>query len=323
MTASSAIRIAPLERSTESRQRLGAIANNVDLSHLTNADFNLLKEAVCDHQVLVLKNQAKMTPKEQYELTQRFDPAAQAYGHGKNHNNAEAAKASILHPDLKTITHRRLKHPHHQTFYRDVVPKEDDLKATRFFRWHIDAELYDLNPPRVTTLMAVNVPKGATQICRHDEGSSEELEVPLGTTAFVNGETMYDILSDEDKEYVRTTKVEYAPHPYTWMRNARSHSRSTGLGLHTENLELPLDQLPPIDDHKIKILPMVWKNPITGRLALQVHPSAFRKLHLANGTVIDDLHEVRDILYRLQRPGIAPDLVYAHDWEEGDLVIFQ
>lgn len=31
---------------------------------------------------------------------------------------------------------------------------------------------------------------------------------------------------------------------------------------------------------------------------------------------------MREIVYRLQRPGIAPDLVYAHDWEEGDLVLF-
>jgi alpha-ketoglutarate-dependent taurine dioxygenase len=67
---------------------------------------------------------------------------------------------------------------------------------------------------------------------------------------------------------------------------------------------------------------MCWKNPVTGRLALQVHPSAVRKLHLKDGSIIDDLRKVRDIIYRLQRPGIAPELVYCHDWEEGDLVLF-
>ena len=104
------------------------------------------------------------------------------------------------------------------------------------------------------------------------------------------------------------------------MSSARSHS--TGLGLLSEDLELPASQLPPIDSSKIKILPMCWKNPITGALALQIHPSAVQALHRADGTVLDDLKEVREIVYRMQRPGIAPELVYAVDWEEGDLALF-
>jgi alpha-ketoglutarate-dependent taurine dioxygenase len=131
---------------------------------------------------------------------------------------------------------------------------------------------------------------------------------------------MYDILSEEDKEFVRTTKVQYAPHPYIWMSNARSFP--TGLGLFSEGAEIPYSDLPEVDEGKISILPMVWKNPVTGRLALQVHPSAVEKLFLKDGTVIDDLETVRNMVYRLQRPGIAPDLVYPHDWKEGDMVLF-
>lgn len=101
-----------------------------------------------------------------------------------------------------------------------------------------------------------------------------------------------------------------------------AHSRSTGLGMHSENLELPDSDLPPIEQEKIMIFPMVWKNPVTGKLALQIHPSAVRKIHCADGTVIDDLERVRDIVYKLQRPAISPQFVYPHDWEEGDLVLF-
>lgn len=96
----------------------------------------------------------------------------------------------------------------------------------------------------------------------------------------------------------------------------------TGLGLYTENRELPLSDLPPIDPSKILTLPMVWKNPVTGNPALQIHPSAVRKIHRDDGTVIDDLGRVRDIVYSLQRPAISPRYVYAHDWEEGDMVLF-
>lgn len=101
-----------------------------------------------------------------------------------------------------------------------------------------------------------------------------------------------------------------------------AHSRSTGLGMHSENLELPDTELPPIDQEKIMIFPMVWKNPVSGNLALQIHPSAVRKIHCADGTVIDDLERVREIVYKLQRPAISPQFVYPHDWEEGDLVLF-
>lgn len=223
-------------------------------------------------------------------------------------------------PEYEGLKDFRLRHPHHKTFHATRIPDEEDLDFTRFYRWHIDAALYGLAPPIATTLLAVKVPGGRRQTCRYDDGTGDVLDVPLGTTAFVSGYEMFDQLSPENQELARTTRVEYAPHPYIWMSGARA--RSTGLGLETEGKEIPLDQLPPIEEEKIQILPMCWKNPVTGKLALQVHPSAVRKLHLKDGTVVDDLKEVRDTVYRLQRPGIAPGKVYCHDWEEGDLVLF-
>ncbi|KAL4782152.1 hypothetical protein BJX76DRAFT_303138 [Aspergillus varians] len=314
----------------------GAVISNVDLENLTDDVFATISDALHNHLVVVVKNQHRLTPKAQYELTQRFDPAASQYGHGKTLD----AKRSILHPDLKTIPHQpqvqvighgfidsyegltniQLKHPHHRTFHRDPIPDEDDHDFTRFYRWHIDAALYDFHPPHVTTLLAVRVPQGRRQTLRYDDGSDETLDVPLGTTAFVSGERMFKLLSDEDKEFALTSRIEYAPHPYIWISPARSHP--TGLGMYTANLELPEDSLPEIDPAKIQILPMVWKNPATGAPALQIHPSAVRKIHLRDGTVIDDLQTVRDTVYRLQRPAISPRFVYAHDWEEGDLVLF-
>ena len=250
------------------------------------------------------------------------------------------AKRSILHPDLKTIPHQpqvqvigngfvpeyegltniTLRHPHHATFHSTRVPAEDDLAFTRFYRWHIDAALYGLAPPIVTTLQAVRVPAGRTQTVRYDDGTGDELVVPLGTTAFVSGYAMYDRLSDDDKAFVRSTRVEYAPHPYVWISGARS--RPDGLGMVSENREVPIEELPPVEQDKIQVLPMCWKNPVTGRLALQVHPSAVRKLHLADGTVVDHLQSVREIVHRFQREAITPKYVYAHDWEEGDFVLF-
>jgi hypothetical protein len=72
----------------------------------------------------------------------------------------------------------------------------------------------------------------------------------------------------------------------------------------------------------------LWKNPVTGKLHYQVHPSGAFAIEIAplpanaskegalypDGANITDLKEVRDLLYKMQRPGIAPDLVYPHDW---------
>jgi hypothetical protein len=68
----------------------------------------------------------------------------------------------------------------------DISPEEDH-EFTHFYRWHIDSAMYKLDPPLVTTLLAVKIPKGHRQICRYDDGTDATLDVPLGTTAFFSG----------------------------------------------------------------------------------------------------------------------------------------
>lgn len=122
----------------------------------------------------------------------------------------------------------QLKHPHHRTFHRDPIPEHMDRDFTRFYRWHIDAALYNLYPPKVTTLLAVKVPNGRRQTLLYDDGSREKMEVPLGTTAFVSGEQMYDRLSKEEKEFAQTSRVEYAPHPYVVLHSVCEWAMLTG-----------------------------------------------------------------------------------------------
>ena len=339
MAIDSAITVHKLTPPKGSSYDFAAELRNADLENLSEADFEVIRNALYENQVILFKGQQNLSPKAQYELTQRFDPTVEIYGHGKSAGGI-GEKKSVLHPDLKTIPHQKqvqvigngpvaefeglknitLKHPHHKTFHKHAISDDEDRDATRFYRWHIDAALYDLNPPLVTSLMAVQVPKTEYQTLRYDDGSNDELQVARGSTAFVSSEKMFDLLSPEDQEFARTTRVQYAPHPYIWMANARSGS--DGLGLVSDGLELPYSELPAIDESKIKILPMCWRNPVTGKLALQVHPSAVEKLHLKDGTVIHDIKAVREIVHRLQRPGIAPELVYPVDWEAGDMALF-
>jgi xanthine dioxygenase len=127
----------------------------------------------------------------------------------------------------------------------------------------------------VTTLYALKVPKGGRQICRYDDGTGDEIDVPLGTTAcmftpsislanaqylnircpVVSGKTMFDLLPAELKSVAVRTKVRYAPHPYVWM--APAHAMPTGLGIESEGLELPPSEIPAWEESKIKVFPMV------------------------------------------------------------------
>jgi xanthine dioxygenase len=158
--------------------------------------------------------------------------------------------------DHEGIAEAKLQHASHKTFHKThLSPEDEEQGATRFYRWHMDAALYDLEPPKVTTLYGLAVPTGPKQVCRYDDGTGDELEVPLGTTAFVSGKTMFEILPPELKSLAVRSKVKYAPHPFVWMAPARA--KSTGLGIETEGLEMPLNELPPWEESKIKISPLV------------------------------------------------------------------
>ncbi|KAH8119715.1 Clavaminate synthase-like protein [Phellopilus nigrolimitatus] len=330
----------------------GREVKGVKPGELTDEQFKVISDLLYTHGALLFRN-AELTPEQQYALTKAFDPASESYGHGNNKTGSE--KKSVLHPDLKTIprvpqvqligngtvynheglAEAKLKHPSHTSFHKTRVSPEDEAAgATRFYRWHIDAALYDLSPPKVTTLYGIEVPGGKRQVCRYDDGTGDELPVPLGTTAFVDGKTMFDILPKELKSLAVRARVKYSPHPYVWM--APAHAMPTGLGIETEGLELSSDELPPWDESKVKVMPVLWKNPVTGNLHFQVHPCGAAELLIAplpegaskegalypDGAHLKDLKEVRELLYKMQRPAIAPGLVYPHDWKPKDLVLF-
>ena len=153
----------------------------------------------------------------------------------------------------------------------------------------------------------------------YDDGSGDTFDLTLGATAFVSGVKAFELLTPTQRAWVCKTKARYAPHPYVWMRNARA--RSNGLGLVSEGRELGRDELPPFEDAKITTLPLVWKNPLTGKRSLQLHAYCVEDL-IVDGESIGDLAKCRGLLYDLMRPAIAPERIYAHPWRDGDLVIF-
>ncbi|KAF8582154.1 Clavaminate synthase-like protein [Ramaria rubella] len=351
-----AIEISPLllppSASPSNFIEFGREVKGVNPAQLSDGEFKKIETLLYKHSVLLFRG-VNLSPENQYRLTKAFDPTSESYGHGNN--KIENTNNSILHPYLKTIprvpqvqligngtvygheglTEAKLKHSHHKTFHKTRISDDDEEKGfTRFYRWHMDAALYDLSPPKVTTLYAIIVPQGPQQTVRYDDGTGDELSVPLGTTAFTSGGTMFNLLPPALKSLAVRSRVRYSPHPFVWMAPARA--LSTALGIQSEGLELPLNELPEWDETKIQTLPMTWKNPITGALHFQVHPCAVAEIIVdavpqenrtgetlyPEGAHLTNLAEVRHIVYEMQRPGITPSLVYPHDWHEKDLIIF-
>ncbi|GAA6008526.1 hypothetical protein JCM10207_007143 [Rhodosporidiobolus poonsookiae] len=337
-------------------EQFGCVVEGVrDINNLTKDEFALVHDLLYKHGVVVFP-EVDLTPTGQHALTKAFDPEAGEYGHG---NVGRPDNKSILHPDLRNIPGTpvqlignglvtndhilqglknpcQLKHPSHETFHKSTLTEEESAAGfTRFYRWHIDAALYQRDPPKVTTLYGLSMPEGKRNTVRYDDGTGDELDVPLGGTSFVSGKLMFDILPTELKSLAVRTKVRYFPHPYVAIGTAKA--RSTGLGMETEGLEVPLEDLPPWEEKHVKTLPVCWKNPVTGELHFQVHPSGIQELIIdplpststaspstlyPTGAHLTDLKEVRDLMYRMQRPGIAPDLIYTVDWKPRTLALF-
>jgi alpha-ketoglutarate-dependent taurine dioxygenase len=335
--ASTGLQVRPLEHGPSSQVDFGAEVAPCDLEQLSDADFSVLERAVLTHHVVVVRGQGALSPKAQFELTRRFDPTVQTYGHG---HRKDILRQSVLVQDLvsipevpqvqllgngRVVDHEglaevELRHPSHRAFHHaPLTDAQESADLTRFYRWHIDAALYKLHPPKVTTLLALQVPENRPQTVVYDDGSGDTLTVPLATTAFVSGCRAFRDLSPERRDWALRTKARYAPHPYVWIRNARA--RSNGLGLESEGKELRRDELPPFDVDEITTLPLVWLNPLTGEPSLQLHAFCVEEL-ITDGRPLGDLAECRRVLHSLMRPAIAPAKVYAHPWRPGDLVIF-
>src|SRR5436305_14646440 len=124
----SAITVHPFQHCSDSEVDFGAELRNVDLSNVTPANFEIIRNALYNYQVVLIKDQFAVTPAQQFALNNLFDPAGTSYGHGKTLD----AKRSILHPDLKTIPHQ----PQVQVIGNGFIPEYEGLKNTKLVHPH-------------------------------------------------------------------------------------------------------------------------------------------------------------------------------------------
>lgn len=71
-----------IQPSRSFRGTVGAGLRGADLEHTSEADFEIIRKALYENQVIMFKGQQDLSPRAQYELTRMFDPEVDSYGHG-------------------------------------------------------------------------------------------------------------------------------------------------------------------------------------------------------------------------------------------------
>ncbi|KAJ5207578.1 Taurine catabolism dioxygenase TauD/TfdA [Penicillium cf. viridicatum] len=325
--------VIPLPQGAQSDANFGATITGIDLNNLSDQDFQVVRNAIYTHKVVIVKGQAGLAPLKQFQFVHRLDPDAEGV-HGFDTKDVTDETIGVLgskfktipgsvgvtivgqgyqgddHYGLKDITANSAKH-----FHAHVEPlTTEDLEngQTRFGAFHFDGVIYGSNTSRVTTLRCVRAPKGPDLTIRWDDGSGQTMAAKPGLTAFIDSAQIYEMLTDEEKTTADNSHWAPAPQPYTSMAPGGE--------------TVPLDKLPAWVPEKGFKFPMVWVNPVTGARSFQILPDVVQKLYFKSGSdaeerVVEDNDEVRvwlnNILDRICKPNIL-----IPEYEEGDVVMF-
>ncbi|KAK7934907.1 sulfonate dioxygenase [Apiospora marii] len=343
------LRVVPLGAELRKQSELGAEVvlpssmKHLDFESLSEEEKTTLRSGLFDNGVLVVRNQQGLDPNVMPRIGRFFDETAWDINSGGE--NMLTDSKSILSKNRGARVPRApqviiigkgkwtgyeglpdldLKHVSHTEFHETPCTKEETEQGfTRPYRWHMDAPLYERLPGYVTSLHSLKNPVLPDQKLRFPSG--EVMPIAAGATAFYSGARAFELLSAEEKEFALNITVQYAPRAYEWILNCKA--TDDGMVIAKSGQEKRIEDLDEWSWDKVHAFPMVWRNHGNGKPHLQVLGCcvyALRTTNPATGevTVIDNLNDVRGICHKLTRKVYAPENIYAHRWQEGDLVIF-
>ncbi|KAI8254848.1 putative dioxygenase [Colletotrichum sp. SAR 10_77] len=319
--------------------------NVLDTDALSEEDIATFRKALFENQVVVIRNQKGIAPETLPKLTKIFDPTAtdihsageKAVSDPRNILSAYKAGRIPRAPQVGIIGSGKFQnyegvdeleviHLDHTLFHEKPLSEQELSDGyTRPYRWHMDTPFYQRLPGEVTILHAVKVPNLPDQKLKFPDG--KEKNIAAGATAFFSGARAFQLLTPAEQEFALNTTVTYAPQAYEYIRQCKA--TEDGLSIPTMGKEVPIEQLSEWSWENVAEHPMVWRNPLNpDRPFLQVHGCCVFKLTTrdpATGavvSVVEDVAKVREIVYGFQKQIWAAENIYAHRWEEGDVVIF-
>ncbi|CAI7621547.1 hypothetical protein N7533_013140 [Penicillium manginii] len=312
--------------------------------NLTETDKKTLQQALFENQVIVIRKQKGIDATVLPKLAKIFDKSAsdihsageKAVSDPKNILSAykagrhpKAPQVGIIgsgkFQDYEGLKEIEVVHLDHTLFHESPLTKEElDDGYTRPYRWHMDTPFYERLPGEVTILHSIRIPNVPDQKIKFPDG--KEKQIGAGATAFFSGARAFALLSPDEQEFALNTTVTYAPQAYEYIRQCKASE--DGLTIPTMGREVAVEELSEWSWDKVAEHPMVWRNPLNPeRPFLQVHGCCVYKLSTRNPTtgeitIMNDVEQVRNKIYSMQRKIYAAENIYAHRWEEGDLVIF-
>ncbi|KAJ3339309.1 hypothetical protein HDU93_008416 [Gonapodya sp. JEL0774] len=149
----------PHEAAVGDRVRFGAEVLGCDIDNLDPAALSAIHTALSTHQLLIIRDQSHALPSSQFRLALSFDPRTPS-AHAHHHGDLSKLKKGLL---------------------RGNIPLPDWPQVVVIGN---DANL----PPRITTFRCIQNPStegrpSPFQTLAYDDGSGEEMDVPLGATA--------------------------------------------------------------------------------------------------------------------------------------------
>ncbi|KAJ9142976.1 Sulfonate dioxygenase [Pleurostoma richardsiae] len=343
----SSIEIVPLPPSERNNSLLGAEIhlNGADLDKLTLADAEKLREGLFEHSVLVIRDAGVSYGSTLTNLCRIFDNSPlDSHSAGKSPirettNILSRNQAGRLADDRDVVVIGNGKYPGYQgteeltlrhvsqsEFHAEPLSAEELATGqTRFYRWHIDAPLYERNPGKVTIISCRETPSYLPDQTIVFENEKTK-QVPAGGTAFISGARAFSLLSPEEKKWAMNTRVQYAPRAYSWIGDCKA--TSDGLTIASQGKERDFDALESWTWDKVHSYPLVWRNPgIPNRPHLIVLGCCVYQLittdpETGEETRVDDFVKAREIVHGLMKRAMNPEYVYVHRYQPGDLVIW-
>jgi xanthine dioxygenase len=228
------------------------------------------------------------------------------------------------HYGLKGITMSAISHVdfHEQP----LLPTQIAGGEARFVNWHFDGIIYGSHPSRITTFRCIKAPQGSESVtCRWDDGTGRHIKCRPGSTAFISGVELYNLLTPAEQDLFDNSYWAPAPHPFAWSGTKKL--RNVGLGFAPGGKTVPLEDLPEWTPDKVYKYPFVWINPVTGQKGFQSFPEIVHKLFLKSSpesseTVVEDEEEIRVFLNDIYDRILTPERILVPKYEEGDLVFW-
>jgi alpha-ketoglutarate-dependent taurine dioxygenase len=194
-------------------------------------------------------------------------------------------------------------------------------------QWHIDGPFYEHSPCHYTQMRCIEAPTGSGHWLSYDDETGDKLWCEAGSTAFASGRLAYDMLPPDAQQRCLQTRVHYTSRPFETTYELGNSSNGLRLVDPTAEQHYSQEEDIPgaaIDDPRAQIHPLVWTCPVTKQQALMPQPRCMHSLeqNTEAGHCFLGVIESRLLVEACMRPAIAPDLVYVHAWQPGDLVIW-